>query len=142
VTEAAMTHLLTQEAITFAYTQGTRHPEQINPDNFILDLWNLQRPGNRAAQLELLYDYRTNLQRYPEWQAYFRQYQPPTLVVWGKHDPFFSPAGALAYQRDLHTIELYLLETGHFALEEDAAQIAALITRFLSASVTQAEVSS
>lgn len=140
-TEAAMTHLLTHEAITFAYAQGTRHPEQINPDNVILDLWNLQRPGSRATQLELLYDYRTNLERYPEWQAYFRQYQPPTLVVWGKHDPFFSPEGALAYQRDLNTIEVHLLETGHFALEEDVAQIAALITRFLPAHVTQRELS-
>ena len=101
----------------------------------MMDQAFLDRPGNDLIQLELLHDYPSNLQRYPEWHAYFRQYQPPTLVVWGKNDPFFSVEGAYAYQRDLKTLELHLLDTGHFALEEDGAEIAELIRRFLTTHV-------
>ncbi len=96
-----------------------------------MDQHFLARPGRDAIQLELLYDYRTNLERYPEWHDYFRQHQPPALVVWGKNDPFFTVPGALAYQRDLRNAEVHLLETGHFALEEECDAIAGHIRRFL-----------
>ena len=132
-TEAGVRRLLTPEIVKFFYVQGTRHPEQINPDNFILDQWSLQRPGNHEAHIELFYDYQTNLEQYPAWHAYFQQHQPPTLVVWGQNDPFFGPDGARAFQKDLKTIEVHLFNTGHFALEEDGDQIAALITRFIPA---------
>jgi pimeloyl-ACP methyl ester carboxylesterase len=108
-----------------------RDRQHINPDNWNLDQSCLDRPNNAAAQLELFYNYRTNLERYPEWHEYFRQHQPPTLVVWGKHDPFFSPEGARAFQRDLKTIEVHLLDTGHFALDEEGEAISDLIRRFL-----------
>jgi pimeloyl-ACP methyl ester carboxylesterase len=91
----------------------------------------LDRPGNDAIQLALFYDYRTNLDLYPQWQAYFRQSQPPTLVIWGKNDQIFGPDGATAFRRDLPHCEVYLLDTGHFALEEDGAFIAEYIRRFL-----------
>jgi pimeloyl-ACP methyl ester carboxylesterase len=117
------------------YRYGARHPEAISPDAWTIDQALLDRPGNDLIQLELLHNYPSNLQRYPEWHAYFRQYQPPTLVVWGKNDPFFGPEGAHAYQRDLATIELYLLETGHFALEEAGYTIAERIQGFFTTHV-------
>src|SRR5579883_1776068 len=117
--EAAVATLLSRETIMYFYQHGTRHPEQINPDNFVLDEVNFQRPGNRTAQLDLFYDYRTNVQQYETWHNYFRQYQPPTLVVWGKNDPFFTVEGARAYGKDLKTIEMKFYDTGHYALEED-----------------------
>ena len=130
-TQGPVEQLLTDQIVMFFYQQGARQPDQINPDNYLLDEWNLRRPGNRAAQLDLFYDYRINLERFSEWQAYFQQHQPPTLVAWGKNDPFFSIQGALAYQRDLKTIETHLLDTGHFALEEEGDFIAELIRRFI-----------
>jgi pimeloyl-ACP methyl ester carboxylesterase len=90
------------------------------------------RPGNKAIQLQLFYDYGANPPRYPQWHAYFRTYQPPTLVVWGKNDPIFPAAGAHPYTRDLHTIEVYLLDTGHFALEEEGEVIARHMRHFLT----------
>lgn len=130
-TEGPVEQLLSDQIVMFFYQQGSRQPDQINPDNYILDEWNLRRPGNHAAQLDLFYDYRTNLERFSEWQTYFRQHQPPTLVAWGQNDPFFSIQGALAYQRDLKTIETHLFDTGHFALEEEKDLIAELIRRFV-----------
>jgi pimeloyl-ACP methyl ester carboxylesterase len=91
----------------------------------------LDRPSNEEIQLELLYDYRNNPPRYPHWQAYLREHQPPTLVVWGKNDPFFTVAGAFAYRHDVPTAEVHLLEAGHFALEEHAQTIAGLMRTFL-----------
>jgi pimeloyl-ACP methyl ester carboxylesterase len=130
-TEAPVLDFLKRDTTIFFYTAGVRDRQNINPDNWNLDQYFLGQPNNAAAQLELFYDYRTNLQRYPEWHEYFRQYQPPTLVVWGKHDPFFGPEGAEAFQRDLKTTELHLLDTGHFALDEDCDAIANHIRRFL-----------
>ncbi len=126
---------LTLEATKWQYTHGVRNVEAISPDTWILDQYFQERPGNKAIQLQLFYDYGSNLSRYPQWQAYFREYQPPTLVVWGKHDTIFPPEGAFPYQRDLQNIEVHLLDTGHFALEEDGAVIAGHIRRFLTAQV-------
>ena len=123
--------LLTLEATKWQYTHGVRNSEAISPDNWNLDRGFLDRPGNNDIQLALFYDYRSNPSLYPQWQEYFRQYQPPMLVVWGKNDYIFPVEGATPYKRDLKDIEVYLLDTGHFALEEDGNAIANHITRFL-----------
>lgn len=95
------------------------------------DSWLLQRAlGNKQIMLDLLYDYRTNLALYPQWHEYFRGYQPPTLIVWGKYDVIFPPVGAYPYQKDLKNVDLNILDTGHFALEDHAETIAAHIRRF------------
>jgi pimeloyl-ACP methyl ester carboxylesterase len=91
----------------------------------------LDRPGNKEIQLALFYDYQNNLKRYAIWQQYFRAHQPPTLVAWGKNDIFFGIQGALAFQRDIKDVEVHLLNTGHFPLEEDLGVSATLIKRFL-----------
>jgi pimeloyl-ACP methyl ester carboxylesterase len=123
--------LLTRAATEWQYRNGARNPEAVSIDAINTDQATLDRPGNDAIQLELFYDYRTNLPLYPRWQEYFRTHQPPTLVVWGKNDEIFGVPGALAFARDLKNIDLHLLNTGHFALEEDGDLIADLIRRFL-----------
>ncbi len=122
---------LNLEATRWQYTHGTRNPEAISPDTWTVDQYFQDRPGNKAIQMQLFYDYGSNPPLYLEWQAYFRRHQPPTLVVWGKNDQIFPAAGAHPYKRDLENIEVHLLDTGHFALEEDGDVIAKLIRRFL-----------
>lgn len=122
---------LTVEATRWQYTHGVRNENAISPDNWLLDQSLLDRPGNKDIQLQLFYDYRFNPPLYPQWQDYFRKYQPPTLVVWGRNDFIFPKEGAVPYQRDLKNIEVHLLDTGHFALEEEGELIAELISRFL-----------
>jgi pimeloyl-ACP methyl ester carboxylesterase len=97
-----------------------------------MDQHFLRRPGNDEIQLALFHDYRSNVRLYPTWHAYFREYQPPTLVVWGKNDPIFGAPGAEAFQRDIPDAEIHLLDTGHFALEDRADEIASHIRRFFS----------
>ncbi|WP_055076222.1 alpha/beta fold hydrolase [Pseudanabaena sp. 'Roaring Creek'] len=135
-TEAPVRGFLARDTTVFFYTAGTRSAENINPDNWNLDQAFLDRPENAAAQMELFYDYRANLERYPQWHEYFRTHQPPTLIVWGKNDPFFGSEGAIAFQRDLPNAEIHLLDTGHFALEEEREAIASHIRRFLPANIT------
>lgn len=130
-TEKPVRGVLTVEGTKFQYLHGTRAPEATSPDDWMLAQRLLDRPGNDRIQLDLFYDYRNNPPRYPEWQAYFRQYQPPTLIVWGKNDPFFPEPGARAYLQDLPKAQLHLFDTGHFALEEDGPQITAFIREFL-----------
>lgn len=127
----ALKKLLTVEATRWQYTNGVKNENAISPDNWLLDQLLLERPGNEEIQLQLFYDYRSNPPLYPQWQDYFREYQPPTLVVWGKNDFIFPNEGAIPYQRDLKNIEVHLLDTGHFALEEEGELIALLISRFL-----------
>jgi pimeloyl-ACP methyl ester carboxylesterase len=134
---AALRKFLVLEATKWQYTHGVRNVEAISPDLWVADQYRLDRPGIQEIQLRLFYDYRSNLPLYPTWQAYFRTHQPPTLVVWGKNDQIFPPAGALPYQRDLTQIEVHLLDTGHFALEEDGAVIADHIRRFLGLHVVR-----
>ena len=124
--------LLTIEATKWQYTNGVRNPETIAPENWFHDQYLLDRPGNKDIQLQLFYDYGSNPPLYPDWQAYFREYQPPTLIVWGKNDYIFPEEGAHPYKRDLQNIEFHILDTGHFALEEDGERIAHLITCFLA----------
>jgi len=123
------------EGLIWQYTHGVRDVEKISPDNWNVDLQHLTRPENDKIQLAMFYDYGTNIPLYPEWQAYFREYQPPTLIVWGKNDHIFPADGAHPYKRDLKNIEFHLLDTGHFALEEDGAVIASLIRGFMQKNV-------
>jgi pimeloyl-ACP methyl ester carboxylesterase len=127
----ALKKFLTVEATRWQYTNGVKNVNAISPDNWLLDQLLLDRPGNKEIQLQLFYDYRSNPPLYPQWQDYFRKYQPPTLVVWGRNDFIFPQEGAIPYQRDLKNIEVHLLDTGHFALEEEGELIAELISRFL-----------
>src|SRR5918996_1577380 len=127
----ALRKFLTIESTKWQYTHGVKNENAISPDNWILDQSLLDRPGNKEIQLQLFYDYRSNPPLYPRWQEYFREYQPPTLVVWGRNDLIFTKEGAVPYQRDLKNIEVHLLDTGHFALEEEGELIADLISRFL-----------
>jgi pimeloyl-ACP methyl ester carboxylesterase len=122
---------LTREATIWQYTHGVRDKEAISPDNWNLDQPLLDRPGNAEIQLALFHSYGSNPPLYPQWQAYFRAHQPPTLVVWGKNDQIFPAAGAEPYKKDLKTLEFHLLDTGHFALEEDGDRIADLMRNFI-----------
>lgn len=121
---------MSDAALEWNYTHGAQDPERINPDSWILQRALLSRPGNKDAMVDLLYDYRSNLQQYPAWQQYFRTHQPPTLIAWGKNDVIFPPAGAYPFQRDLRHLDFNLLDSGHFALEEHGELIAAHIRRF------------
>jgi pimeloyl-ACP methyl ester carboxylesterase len=129
---AALRKFLTPEATKWQYTHGVRQPSKISPDNWTIDQALLDRPGNQEIQLQLFYDYGSNPPLYPQWQAYFRKYQPPTLIVWGKNDYIFPAEGAEPYRRDLKNIAVHLLDTGHFAVEEEGEQIAGLIRNFLA----------
>ena len=119
------------ETTMFQYTFGVRDTSLVSPDTWTVDQYRLDRPGNKEIQLDLFYDYRTNVDLYPVWQAYLRTYQPPTLVVWGRNDPIFPAEGAEPFKRDLRNLEFHLLDTGHFALETHGAEIAGLMRRFL-----------
>lgn len=123
--------LLTVGATEWQYTNGTRNKETISPDNWIVDQAKLDRPGNQGIQLELFYSYGTNPALYPQWQQYFREHQPPTLLVWGKGDYIFPESGAHPYKRDLKNLDFHILDTGHFALEEDGDVIADLMLKFM-----------
>jgi pimeloyl-ACP methyl ester carboxylesterase len=124
---------LTPEGIRQQYVAGV--PETLHtrftPDAWTLDWARLSRPGNLDVQIGLFGDYRGNVSLYPRFQEFLRTRRPPTLIVWGRHDPFFTEAGARAYLRDIPDAELHLLDTGHFALETHAAEIAALMGDFL-----------
>jgi pimeloyl-ACP methyl ester carboxylesterase len=129
-TEAPVLRNMELESVKYQYIHGTRHPENLSPDAWIMDVALMERQGNKAIQLELQADYGNNLTRYPEWQNFLRKYQPPTLVVWGKNDPIFGPKGAEAFRRDIPEAEIHLLDTGHFALEEDADAISKYVEDF------------
>jgi pimeloyl-ACP methyl ester carboxylesterase len=117
------------------HTLGSTHPERYNPDTWTDEFTHLSKPGQREIQGDLLYDYRTNVDSYPGWQAWLREHKPPTLVVWGANDPSFIAAGAEAFKRDLPNAQIHLLDAGHFALDEKNDEIAALILEFLRRSV-------
>lgn len=129
-TEAPLRGFLTPDAVRWIYTAGARNVEQISPDNWIVDLAALSRPESERIQLDLFYDYRTNVEQYPVWHEYLRTRKPPTLVVWGKNDPIFAPAGAEAFRRDASDPEIHLLDTGHFVLEEDLDRVVGLMMGF------------
>jgi pimeloyl-ACP methyl ester carboxylesterase len=127
----ALRGFLTPETTLFQYTHGVADLSLVSPDGRSLDDHYLARPGAHEAQLDLLLDYASNIALYPDFHAYFRNHQPPFLAVWGKNDPFFLPAGAEAFKRDIPNADVRFLDTGHFALETHAAEIAAAICEFL-----------
>jgi len=130
-TEKPVRAVLTKETTIFQYTHRVKDVSRISPDSYTVDQLFLDRPGNDAIQLSLLYNYQSNLTHYGEWQAFFRNRQPKTLIVWGKNDPFFTVEGAKAYLRDIPKAEFHLLDTGHFALEDSCDFIAQQIVNVL-----------
>jgi len=112
------------------YLDGAKNTAHVDPTAWLVDQALLDRPGNAEIQLDLFYDYRTNVELYPRFHEFFRNRQPPTLIVWGKNDKIFPADGARAYLRDLPKAELHLLDSGHFALEEQGAHIARLMLAF------------
>ncbi|CAG1012775.1 Cis-3-alkyl-4-alkyloxetan-2-one decarboxylase [Burkholderiaceae bacterium] len=121
---------MSDEALAWNYTHGVADAERVSPDSWVLQRALLARPGNKEAMLALLYDYGSNLGQYPKWQAYFREHQPPTLVVWGKNDVIFPESGAHPYKRDLQKLDFNILDTGHFALDDQGDVVAAHVLRF------------
>jgi pimeloyl-ACP methyl ester carboxylesterase len=133
----ALMGLVALDATKFQYTDGVADVSRISPDNWVHDQALLDRPGNAEIQMDMFYDYRTNLEIYPAIQAYFREHRPPTLIVWGKNDKIFPAAGAHPFKRDLPDVELHLLDTGHFALEDKADEMIPLIRDFLDRKVAR-----
>ena len=127
---AALRSFLTPEATKWQYVYGVQEASLVAPESYTLDSALLARPGNDEIQLDLFLDYASNVALYPEFQEYFRTRRPPVLAVWGKNDPFFLPAGAEAFKRDIPGAVVRFFETGHFALETHAGEIAAAIRDF------------
>jgi pimeloyl-ACP methyl ester carboxylesterase len=128
---ARLNAVLTLDGVKAQYVVGVADPTVLSPDTWTLDVANLDRPGNREIQLDLLRDYGTNPPLYPKWQAYFRASQPPMLIAWGKNDVVFPTEGAEPYKRDIKDLDFHLLDTGHFALEDKNNEIADLMLKFL-----------
>lgn len=127
-------NILTLEGTRWQYTHGVATPESVAPESYTLDAALLERPGNKEIQLDLFLDYASNVKLYPKFQEYFRKSKPPLLAIWGKNDPFFIPAGAEAFRKDLQNAQVKFLDTGHFATETHSVEITAAMKEFLGAS--------
>jgi pimeloyl-ACP methyl ester carboxylesterase len=127
----ALRTFLAPQTIRWQYTHGVPDASLVSPDGLSLDAFYLARPGADEVQLDLFGDYQSNIAQYPAFQAYFRAHKPPFLAVWGKNDPFFLPAGANAYKRDIPRADVRFFDTGHFALETHAQPIALAMREFL-----------
>jgi pimeloyl-ACP methyl ester carboxylesterase len=125
-------NILTLEATRWQYTHGVASPESVAPESYTLDFALMDRPGNKEIQLDLFLDYASNVKLYPRFQEYFRKSQPPLLAIWGKNDPFFIPAGAEAFRKDISNAQVRFLDTGHFAIETHGVEIADAIREFLA----------
>ncbi|PWD57716.1 alpha/beta fold hydrolase [Pectobacterium parmentieri] len=128
---AALHDFPTAASVKWQYLEGVCDTNLVSPDGYTLEGQHVSRPGNADIQLDLLLDYASNVQRYPEFQTYFREQQPPLLAVWGRHDPYFLPAGAEAWKRDIPHADIRFYDTGHFALETHANDIIPVIHTFL-----------
>jgi pimeloyl-ACP methyl ester carboxylesterase len=128
---AALRDFPTPASIKWQYLEGVRDPDKVPPDGYTLEGARVVRPGNADIQLDLILDYASNVRMYPQFQAYFRKEHPPLLAVWGKNDPYFLPAGAEAWKRDLPNAEVHFYDTGHFALETHGKEIFPVIRAFL-----------
>jgi pimeloyl-ACP methyl ester carboxylesterase len=124
-------NILNFEGTRWQYTHGVANPESVAPESYTLDAALLERPGNKEIQLDLFLDYASNVKLYPKFQEYFRKSKPPLLAIWGKNDPFFIPAGAEAFRKDLPNARVQFLDTGHFAIETHFVEIAAAMKEFL-----------
>lgn len=129
--EHTLRESLNTDGLKWQYTHGVPNPELISPDNWEIDRRHLDRAENSQIQLDLFYDYRTNVELYPQWQQYFRTHNPEMLIVYGRNDYIFPVAGAAAYKKDVKNLEYHLFDTGHFALESHGIEIAAVIRDFL-----------
>jgi pimeloyl-ACP methyl ester carboxylesterase len=127
----ALRSAFTPETTLYQYTHGVADRSLVSPDGPSLDEYYLARPHAQDVQLDLFLDYATNVALYPKFQTYFREHTPPLLALWGRNDPYFLPAGAEAFKRDISNAEIHLLDTGHFALETHCAEIAVKIGAFL-----------
>jgi pimeloyl-ACP methyl ester carboxylesterase len=125
-------NILTLEGTRWQYTHGVANPESVPPESYTLDVALLERKGNKEIQLDLFLDYASNVKLYPKFQEYFRKSKPPLLAIWGKNDPFFIPAGAEAFRKDLPHARVQFLDTGHFATETHVVEIAAAMREFLA----------
>jgi pimeloyl-ACP methyl ester carboxylesterase len=128
---AALRSFLAPQTTIWQYTHGVADTSLVSPDGYSLDNFYLTRPGADEVQLDLLGDYKTNVAMYPEFQGYFRRFKPPLLAIWGKNDPFFLPAGAEAFKRDIPAADIRFFDTGHFALETHCDEMASAIRAFL-----------
>jgi pimeloyl-ACP methyl ester carboxylesterase len=126
-------NILTLEGTRWQYTHGVSDPESVPPESYTLDVALLERLPNKEIQLDLFLDYASNVALYPKFQEYFRKSKPPLLAIWGKNDPFFVPAGAEAFRKDLPNATVQFLDTGHFAIETHVVEIAAAMKDFLAA---------
>jgi pimeloyl-ACP methyl ester carboxylesterase len=136
-TEEPLYGFLEPDGVRWIYTEGIRDLECMSPDNWNLGLAVLARRNAARINLDLFYDYRTNLEQYPAWHQYLRRHRPATLIVWGARDPIFGPEGAAAFVRELPDAELHLLDSGHFALEDHEDEIAGLIRAFYTTRVSR-----
>ncbi len=137
-TEKPLAAFLTPEAIKSIYLHGSSNPELVSPDNWITDSALMQRPNEVRINLDLFYDYRTNVPLYPQWQAFLREQQPKTLIFWGQDDIFFSKEGGESYLKDLPHAEMHRLNAGHFAVEDHLGEISSSIHRFYDEKVAPA----
>jgi pimeloyl-ACP methyl ester carboxylesterase len=131
--EVIRQNILTLEGTRWQYTFGVASPESVAPESYTLDNTLMERPGNKEIQLDLFLDYASNVKLYPKFQEYFRKSKPPLLAIWGKNDPFFIPAGAEAFRKDLPNAQIEFLDTGHFAVETHVVKIAAAMEGFFEA---------
>jgi pimeloyl-ACP methyl ester carboxylesterase len=138
--EKSLAAFLELDAIKQAYLSGHKNPEFISPDNWNMDFRFMERPNARQVQMDLFYDYRTNVALYAQWQKFLREHQPSTLIFWGQNDIFFTPEGGEAYLRDLPDAEMHRLDSGHFAVEDCLIEISDSICRFYEDRVVKALV--
>ena len=131
--EVIRQNVLTFEGTRWQYTHGVANTQMVAPESYTLDTALLERPGNKDIQLDLFLDYASNVKLYPKFQEYLRDSKPPVLAIWGKNDPFFVPAGAEAFRKDVPNAQVQFLDTGHFAIETHVVEIASAMRAFLSA---------
>ena len=128
---SALHFLVDPKSTRWQYEDGVADASLLDPTAWLVDQAGLDRPGNREIQMDLMRSYGTNVPLYPQFQAFFRKYEPPTLIVWRKNDSIFPAEGAPPYRRDLKNVETYMLDTGHFALETHGEEIAGHIEEFM-----------
>ena len=131
--EVIAKNVLTLDGTRWQYTHGVTNSDSVAPETYTLDMALMERPGNKDIQLDLFLNYASNVALYPAFQEYFRKLKPPLLAIWGKNDPFFIPAGAEAFRKDIPNAQVKMLDTGHFALETHVVEIAAAMREFLEA---------
>ena len=131
--------ILNLDGTRWQYTHGVANPDSVPPESYTLDAALLERPGNKDIQLDLFLNYASNVKLYPKFQEYFRKSKPPLLAIWGKNDPFFIPAGAEAFRKDIPNAQVQFLDTGHFALETHVIEIAAAMKEFLDNALKAAQ---